>query len=474
MTSSLPAPPTLEPCESSEPPALPAKWRAVALLTPFPKGRLFQLPAVAEVIFDATVDAMLVNYYTLDGGSVNVFFIGDCYYVVWNGTCYGPFQEPNWRVPQQNWLGDKGMSCSGSAPVLGVDCDWWKGTTQCTNSLENQGSTAPCQGETWCAGNWIWTRTDTGVPWRMMFIPQGNPYQLPILGDCAMVHLPTFQELASTKLPDLAERCPCTDDPASAGTSPTRASHSARFAGPWVRRSASADGHATIAEFLDRSKATQEQRTESLDRIGQLIPGFEPLPGDCTPDRLPVWPETLYMTALTTPTFPYQETGSGPWYYDPFPTEVYYDDTVQDAPKQLARFHQPDGTMQDTLLLVPTSYGVSRDADGTVTSCAPLPGNTGPVVRDWPKHDGSRCVARIVNNPELSPDKTTLIIQCPSPPDRVFYIWYTSDGAAVSFMEVPQCCDVSLTLIDYFAFDAAPSLPPGIFDIPTNCVSSRS
>jgi hypothetical protein len=451
MSSPLPPPPGLEPTELATPPALPSKWRATALLTPFPDNGTAEAPWAAEITYDWSVQAMRVSCYSLDGGSADILAVGaGTYYVLEDGGCYGPYSQPEWSVPSPTWLASRDLVCNGVADVLGVSCQWWSGTSPCTNCMEHEGSTPSCADDTWCAGTWVWARADNGFPWRIMLISQGNPYQLPVLGDCALVHLPTFEEVAGTKLPQILANCP--------------------------NQGAERPAPGSVAEALRRSaqSATDEQRRSASEAIGSLIPGLAPLPGTCAPYALPTWPTTLYMTAITTPTFPYQETPTGPWYTDPYPTEIFYDTTDKQAPKQLSRFYQPDGTIQDTLLLEPTSYGVDRDADGNVTSCGlldpnPNDPNIGAPVWDWPANDGATCLAQITNNPQLSPGKTTLIIGCPSDQGRVFYIWYTSDAEAVMFTEVPQCCDVSLTLIDYDTYMADPELPPGIFDIPPQC-----
>lgn len=457
MASPLPVPPTLQPTDVATPPALPSKWTATALLTPFPDDDgVAQAPWAAEVTYDWSVEAMRISCYSLDGGHVDILAVGEgTYYVLEEGGCYGPYSQPEWSVPSPDWLASRNLVCNGVAPVLGVSCQWWSGTSPCKNSLEHEGSGPSCEDDTWCAGTWIWAREDNGFPWRIMLISQGNPYQLPVLGDCALVHLPTFQEIGGTKLPQILANC---SQPGTGRPEP-----------------------GSIATALRRSaeSATDEQRATVLETVGGLIPGLAPLPGGCSPYTLPTWPTTLYMTAITTPTFPYQEVQGGPWYPDPFPTEIYYDTTDKNAPMQLSRFYQPDGTIQDTLLLEPTSYAVNRDGNGTVTSCGlldpnPNDPNIGAPVWDWPANDGAICLAMLEDNPQLSPGRTTLIIGCPSDHGRAFYIWYTSDAVAVMFTEVPQCCDVSLTLIDYDTYLADPELPQGIFDIPPQCEQAQS
>jgi hypothetical protein len=474
----LPLPPRLTPAAPASPPLLPEKWHATALVTPFPAVGKPQAPFVADITYDWSVQAMLITSYSLEGASLDLLVVGaGTVYKLEGGLCYLQASGSNWSVPAPDWLAGRDLACQGIGDVLDVSCQWWSGTSECKNSLEHPDQPPPtCEGGTPCAGTWIWSRADNGFPWRMMFISQGNPYEFPVLGDHAMANLPTFEAVGDTKLPSILANCQA-DGRREASTNAGGADRDfhtgVRLAGAWPAhpvQAAITDLPAALRQ--QAAETTDAERAENLAKVQGLIPGLKPLPGICKPFSLPSWPATLYMTALTTPTFPGQHPPGGPWYNAPFPTQIYYDSSNPADPAQLSRFYQPDGTISDTLLLVPTSYGIDRDADGQVTDCEVMDPSIPPPNMHWPATDQSVCLAAIVNNPQLSPGRTTLIIGCPSDAGRCFYIWYTTDSTAVMFSEVPQCCDVSLTLIDYFDVIPQPSLPAGIFDIPPECKPS--
>jgi hypothetical protein len=452
MANSAPRPSGLAPCTSSAPPELPGGWYAVALLTPFTSA----YPAVAEVTYSASLRAMVIGCYDLGGGGTGVLVLGDGTYFVYpnwpdTGPAYGPFSNSRWQVPAPDWLADKQLQCMGTGAVLGVDCEWWGGLTPCTNG-----------GGTNQVGAWIWADTAQRLPFRIMFIDQSNPYRLPVLGDAAMVHLPTFENHDGAGLEALvAETRRARQAPRRFGARSRPAAH-ARRGGAWSSsRAAGIAGPVTIWSLLEarRPQISPERRAANLARVGELIPGLRPLSGGCTPYSLPTWPGRLAMTALTIP------TGQVAVY----PTEVFYDWSLK---RQASRFYEPDGSRMDTILEAGITYDVTYHADGS-HSCD----GTDPVGLprpNWPAADNCQCRAAIVDHPRLSPGRTTVIFTCPSDPPRVFWIWYTDDGAPVMFSEVPQHCGVTFTLIDYASFDPNPGpFPAGVFDVPADCLQKK-
>lgn len=416
------------------PPMLPERWQSVALLTPFTDDQLI----VASVSYDWAIQTMRITCYGLEEGFLDFLVTPTGLYVSLNPSpvtpqWHGPFETP-WQVPSPDWLNNKGCQWKGNQTVLGTEAQWWVSLSPCTNCYEDP--TSPKVS----VGNWFWFRNDTQMLWRIMSINASNPYKLPVLGEFAMAHLPTFEPGADTALPELVLSLstnlkPISDFPLS-------------IAGSQIQG---------VSDLLKASQShlTEADRAQVLATIQTLIPGLSYPPGDVV---LPSWPLTLYMTAITIPT-----AGT-----DPLPTEIYYDWNLK---RQLTRLYQLDCSVEDLILTDSETYGVDRYPDGT-HRCEP-PSPPGLPYPNWPTRDQGKCRGVIANNPDLSPGKTTQLIVLPSNFNRVFWIWYTTDNMAVMFMEVPQLCDVSLVLIDYYDVQLNAPIDPNVLTIPPDCISKQ-
>ena len=146
------------------------------------------------------------------------------------------------------------------------------------------------------------------------------------------------------------------------------------------------------------------------------------------------------------------------------PTQVFYDWPRQ---RMLTRFFLPDNQgVDDAILTGSETFLVQRLPDGHHKCLKKLP--VGLPKPNWMTVDGGVCKGVLVNNPQLSPNRTTKLIVLPSTPGRFFWVWYTSLDQPILFMEVPQLCDVMLILTDYSYFWPNPEIPfdPSLFDIP--------
>ncbi len=442
MSSSFPSPPFITPCGSTTPPSLPPKFHAIALLTPFNDSQL----VVADIYYDWSVQAMRVTTYGLERGYADFLYTPDGYYLLdsENGgapqQCFGPIATTE-QVPAPNWLVSYQATCNGVQEVLGVNTNWWCGLTQNTNGLAPFPPVKECP--PYESANWFWLRADNQMPWRMMFINTTNDYKLPFIGRFAFVHFPTFEAVTSTDLPSIMQSC--------------------------IAQSDKVDPEVVASLQIERPEDTYDlvsqkpfptrdvDQANILGNIQKLIPGLTP------PDNntLPSWPPTLFMTALTTPTFEPHSFAN-----QPYPTQVFYDWPNQ---RQLTRFFLPDNSLEDVILTATTSYLIARFSDGTYKCLGIVP--VGLPYTNWPTRAGGTCKGVITNNPQLSPDKTTQIFALNSEPPRFFWIWYTTANQAIMFAEVPQACNVELVLTDYFDYmPGPPSFDPSLFVVPPDCL----
>lgn len=441
--SSFPNPPSIAPCELTTPPLLPTRFHAIALLTPFNNSQL----VVADIYYDWSVQAMRVTTYGLEQGYGDFLYTPEGYYILdsENGgppkQIFGPIATQE-QVPTPNWLTHYAVTCNGVLEVLGVPTSAWCGLTKNTNGLAPIPPVKQCP--PYESANWFWLRTDNQLPWRMMFINTTNDYRLPFLGNFAFVHFPTFEAITSTDLPEIVQSCASQHQDVDATMAPMLA----------ICRPDDTYNLLKLESLL----TTGCDRTQHLATIQQLIPGLAP--PDDTP--LPSWPQTLFMTALTTPTFE-----NHPFPNQPYPTQIYYDWPNR---RQLTRFFLPDQSLEDVILSDRKSYLVARFPNGTHQCLGTVP--VGLPYPDWPTQDGGTCKGVITNNPQLSPNKTTGIFTLNSQPPRVFWIWYTTANEAIMFAEVPQACNVQLVLTDYTDYlPDPPAFDPALFVVPPDCLT---
>ncbi len=429
MAETLPGPPTFNPWYGgSQPVDLPMQWQGVALLTPFSDTQLL----ICEITYDWYIQSMRVTVYGLEDGYIDFFFTPSGAYLVESATpggpptaYYGPY-DTDVNTPAPGFLAGKTLPALGTQQVLTQNCVWWIAQTIGTNGYQNPPPHHQIE-----VSNLFNYRVDNGLPWRMMFVNQTNDFRIPIIGTACLVHFPTFDAVTATDLGAYRESA---EKEAKAGA------HLKFETGPDLE-------HAMQVSKPDFS------RDQLLARIQQLIPGIEPPPGSAP---LPYWPERLYMTALTTLT---DKPAS-------YPTAVRYDWSIQ---RMLTEFSAGPDTLLDTYLTGDRTYLVEwNTATGTHKCLKQLP--VGLLKPNWPTVDGGLVKGLINNNPDLSPGKTTQITVLPSQPPRYFWIWYTTQNEAVTFIEVPQLADVMLILTDYFDYNGnPPPFDPGVFKIPDDC-----
>lgn len=435
--TSYPDPPLLRPIERAAPPRLPERWRAVAMLTPFENAQI----VVAEVTYDWALRAMLVVLDGLEDGHAELLFVESSVFVVLGGgsRVIGPLPSSS-PVPAPDWLADRKMTCAGAKELLDEPCEWWVGYSPCTNGY--QGPPPPVPAEV-C--NWILVRMEDRLPWRFFFTDKTNPYRFPVLGDFPMANFTRFEAIETSGLDALAGAA---GGRAEAPSAPL----AGLVAGPVPALLAGLAG--LLPEY-----ATADGGTERAQR---LIPGLRPAPAD-TP--LPTWPDTLYITAFSTPT-----AQNGMFPSQTLPTRVYYEWPEK---RQLTRCYLSDTSLEDVscedmILDSSTTWLVIRNPDGSHVCKGTMP--VGLPKPDWAEQDDGTPRAIIEDNPQLSPGRTTRLSVLPSDHGRVFWVWYTAADLGVLFMEVPQLGDVGLVLTDYYDFerDAGP-FDPSLFVVPADC-----
>ena len=441
MTSPFPAAPTLRPVSATNPPDFPAKFKAIALLTPF----YGIAPCVAAITYDWSVQAIRFQVFLLNDLSLDVMYTPGGMYLLIGGDlnnpptqCYGP-TPTSMIVPAPTWPSRQNMKCPGAQAVQGVDCAWWVGLTTCTNSNSPIYPPPPPAGQQ--VANVFWFRTDNQMPWRWMMINKSNSYRLPILGEVAMAHFTMFETVTQTDLPQILSACSTRRLPAPAGLA----------LDTWDQ---------LMAAMTSPPPGLPEAAT-SPGTAGKLIPGLrKPTPTD----QLPIWPDRMFLTSFTMPTYDKLPN-------QPYPTQVYYDWPSQNM---LTHMALPDGLFMDVFLNGSGTTICVRNSAGTCVA----PAKTLPVglpYKNWPVTGGepAKILAVLDHNPVLGPNDVIVCFTKPSDSGRVFWAWYTEAGAPVLFMEVPQCCNVELSLTDYYDWmGTPPAFPPGVFVQPTNCPPS--
>lgn len=413
-------------------PALPEKWHAVALLTPFGLSQL----VIADIVYDWSVQAMRVTAYGLEQGYADLLYTPAGVTLLesqpgqYPTACYGPVSS-HVQVPAPDFLTGK-VDSQGVQSILEVSCEWWYGKTPCTNGWQDPSHKQPVE-----VLNWFWFREDNQLPWRMFFVTEDNQYNIPVIGDYAMANFPTFEVLTETNLPQIIQTC--------TQSNPSILSET-RFAG-WDHID-----RLMRANPVSPSDMTQEQVQACIQ---ELIPGLY-FPTE--PVDPPVWNNRQFLTSISTQTI----------HLPPLPTQVYYD---WEKEHMLTRFFLPDNAGTDDAILTPgQTVMVQRTPDGHHKCLKKLP--VGLPYPDWVQRDGGVCKGILVNNPQLSPNRVTHIFGMHSVPPRVFWIWYTPTNQPILFVEVPQLCDVMLILTDYDYYWPNPgvSFDPSLFEIPQDCL----
>lgn len=436
--TTLPDPPLLRPIERAAPPRLPVRWHAIAMLTPFENAQI----VVAEVWYDWDLRAMLVVLDGLEEGHAELLYVESSLFLVVDGGArvIGPFPASD-PVPAPDWLADKQMSCQGEQTLLGESCEWWVGYSPCTNGYQGPPPPEPAM-----VCNWVLARIEDRLPWRFFFTDKTNPCRFPVLGAFPMTNFTLFEAVVDAGLTALVS--------ASRERAEVPATALNELVGGPVE---------SLLTGLGKHVPTPEDSGTS--RAQRLIPGLKPAPAD-TP--LPSWPDTLYLTAFSTPT-----AKSGMFPARTLPTRVYYEWPER---RQLTRCYLSDTTIddvpcEDLILNASTTYLVIRQPDGSHVCKGTMP--VGLPKPNWAEDDKGTPRAIIEDNPQLSPGRTTRLSVLRSDHGRVFWVWYTADDRGVLFMEVPQLGDVGLVLTDYYAFEPGTGpFDPSLFVVPADCMET--
>lgn len=442
MPDPFPTPPLLKPPSrpGATPPPFPQAWTATALLSPYRNEELF----AASVAYDASGLDMRVTCYGVDGGAADLLFSGTSFWVLLpagdpDPKAYGPFPAAD-PVPPPDWLAGRAMTLQGRGPLLGVDCDWWVGYSPNANGYGGQQPPAIPQ-----VCNWVWTRAESGLPFRLFFNNADNPYGLPLLGLFAMTNFTAFA-------------------PAPVGAFSTEAAR-LRSAAALPRQAGLADAVAaarTMPDLLAAIAPLAAGAATPSRRASDLIPGLEPAPADAP---LPAWTPRLCITGTTYPTAQDPTNPAAAW-----PMRVFYDWAGQRmltrAALDVGRF---DGVpLSDTILEAAVSYSIERRPDGRHVCQGTAP--VGLPKPDWGASDAGIPKAVIRDNPVLGPGQVIHVTMLPSDSGRWFSVWYTDGGDGVLFMETPQFGDVTLVLVDYATFDHdPPPFPHDAFEVPPDC-----
>jgi hypothetical protein len=403
--------PQLDKCDTDARPHLPEKWRATYLMAPFTKSQL----VLSHIVYDGALPAMRVKLHGVRRGSADLLVLGNNTYVLTSGMgtirqCQA-LGDTGWRPLPQDWLTPQSR-CTGSAPIGETAVDWWK---------------TPIDPKP--ASYWVWYKTSDQSPFRLVFQAESN--RLPPLSRYALSYQVGFERLGQTDLADIVATCKL------AKPAPT------------------ASGTRKLRKVLDAFPTSHERDDNEIKR---LMPALD---ANCPAIPFPKWPTRLALTGLLTP-FDSDE--------NPYPTEVFYDWTVQGQRTRI--FGDPDSPfrVQDNLLLNPLGYNVTyRGSEGPICK-AILPGTIRP---DWAARGECECAATITGQTPLSPHGTTRILACPLASPRAAWAWYALSGRPTTFMVTSLPGDEGSALfavLDYRDWLPGHSFPQSVFDRPPQCL----
>lgn len=363
--------PQFNACNPSSPPNLPARWRAVGLLSQFNVSQL----EVGEFVYDSEAAAMRASIYGLEGGALDVLITEtETYQIV------GPHDAPTgcvamgrvFRPPSNRWLAE-GSVCTGEFPIAGTPAQWWK-----------------VPGEKGRA-NWLWLNKATGLPMRSVFTAPSD--QPSVIGGYSMIHFSTFTPLPKTKLAALRNFC--------------------------IDQSEQAQQRAAQSELLVHNEAGEAERQQ---RIGALVPGLSRQA--CARMQQARWPDQFVATVILTPTAMNQ---------DPYSSLMYYD--WRHSKSQLAMMFQgsPPKLLGHVLLKNGVGYRIQKRGNAEV--CEPVfPGTVRPdwTTSAWCQCRGviegnpaisPHAATQIISCPIRGQGK------------RVMWTWFAEQGKPFLFME---------------------------------------
>jgi hypothetical protein len=400
-------------CQPATQPALPQRWRAVGLMLPYLRQQL----VVGEFVRDGAAHAMRAALTGLESGTVDLLITEKETY-----RLSGPHDAPNacaalghkYDPPPDSWLTSR-STCDGEAPVGTKSAQWWK--------------TASADGR----AIWQWYRTDTRLPWRIMFPTRAA--EPAVIGDYAMTYFPTFAPLEQTNLASLRDFC-------------------------------AAKAHKAAPAELAASTATELMATgsdidaaERAKLVQALIPGLsvQACPAASKP---PSWPNQFVMTAILTPI---------QFQFTPLPTMLYYD---WDGAGTLVGLMNEPHTLPPQLELQSVQtrgvgYGIERLPNGVFACRAATPG----VVRpDWMSVAACECSGVIDHNPDFGANEVSVIRACPVKGEglHVNWSWYTTQGRPILFTE-PEAIGLGLNIADYHRWLPGVKMSADAFALPEIC-----
>ncbi len=407
------SPPVFAPCHPATPPALPMRWRAVGLMSPFTIGQI----DVGEFVYDGNIPALRATLYGLESGAVDLLITGTDTYLL-----SGPYRAPTGCTslgrrfaPPAQWL-SPGAVCIGEAPLATTDVQWWSMPGVKDQAIRH------------------WFRKQTRLPWRSVFLtPSPNPA---VIGDYAMTYFPTFAPLSKTNIARLRDFC---------------AAH--------AKKSNAAAANATTARALMaiRNEAAEAER---LQRIGTLIPGLSH--AACSGVAPVPWPNQFVMTAIFTPQS---------FRRRPYSTIMYYD--WNGTGSQVAGNYQGTPPLLQNIVMLKKRVGfwLRRDKSAGVKCLAVYPGIVRP---DWMTSAFCKCRGVIARNPDLNPDGVIRIFACPIKWQlgHVMWSWYTPKGHPVVFIEA-AASKAGIMLADYYRWLPGQTPPATFFDLPKECVATN-
>jgi hypothetical protein len=410
-----PALPALTQCAGRLHPLLPEKWRGIYLMAPFTKRQL----VLGDFVNDSSIPATRIWLYGLKHGALDLLIKGQKTYLISqdenpSSECLD-LGDTGWRPLPRDWLGAKAR-CEGTAPVSGLNLEWWK-----TPSSEAH------------SADWIWYKTDGRSPFRLLMTQPAN--RLAGLGAYALSYQLRFEALEDTDLAAVANKCEGK-----------------------IQRAAGS-GKAALRKLLGALEHSQFRAPED---IAHLAPG---LSAECPAASLNGWPEHAAMSMIMTP----PDFGDSP-----MPTEVLYDGNAKLMRTRNFWPARSELATDDALLLDGFGYSVARTRAGRLICNAALPGALRP---NWPETGGCSCEASIEEGTALTPYGPARIMVCPMTAPRVVWSWFTLDGRPMIFMETSAPGDDpagKLTLVDYHAWQPGHVPASAAFQAPLQCPAPTS
>jgi hypothetical protein len=399
--------PALTQCAGSSHPLLPDKWHGTYLMAPFTKDQL----VLGDFVTDSSIPATRIRLYGLKHGALDFQIEGRTTYLMsQDGNPSSECQDlgdTGWRPLPRDWLAAKAQ-CEGSAPVAGLDLEWWKTPSSDAHSAD-----------------WIWYGPDGRSPFRLMMTQPTD--RLAALGAYALSYRLRFEAQKDTGIEAVAGKC----------------EQKPRRRGPQHPRG------------MLQSMADAQFRA-STD-IARLAPE---LSGECPAASLNGWPDYAAMSMLMTP----PDFGDSP-----MPTEVLYDGSGKLMRTRNFWPARSELATDDALLLDGFGYSVARTRTGRLICNAALPGALRP---NWPETGGCSCEASIEGGTALTPFGAARIMVCPMTAPRVVWAWFTLGGRPMIFMETSAPGDDpagKLTLVDYHLWQPGHVPARAAFQTPMQC-----